>query len=241
MNTDIKELNYSSMEVEHQELLAKIRASHAADGEETSIKAKRDKEKEMAKTQVSLSCSAAPKVKLVDYDDTVKQACSSSGAGIPLEGADFAQDDGSFMEGRITVTARMPSGSGGGKKAERLSFMLECPGFIVPEQKSWYFARLGGGNLEFEFTYKVLATVLASNLTGKVVCTYFIGDGSGEGGEARCANCEFEIPLGIVVRPVAPVKAASYKINFDCSRTPPSMGEVFADVFECSEASSAVY
>ncbi len=202
VNTEMKELNYGQMEEEHQRLLMTIRESHGDGRREPTDK-------------LTMTAQLSPHCKLVDDDETTE---------------DIASIDGMALEGNLRLVASLQ----GVEEAEKLTFLLDTPGCFVPSQKMFYFSKMkksssgGGTPLVIPVTFKILNQVLASGLSARATCTYYVGSSS----EPRCSVCEFEMPLSWVVRPIPPIKSANYKIQFDCTRAPPPLTEVFSDIFE---------
>ncbi|CAD7957625.1 unnamed protein product [Amoebophrya sp. A120] len=139
---------------------------------------------------------------------------------------EFAQIDGVLLEGSVRIVSSLQ----GAEAAEKLTFCIEAPECFAVSQKSLYVNQLKSNSTPLVVTinFKIVSSSLCSSLTARASCCYLLKHNQ----EPRVSSTEFEIPLSWVVKPIPPIKTATYKIQFDCSRTPPPLTEVFSDLFE---------
>jgi hypothetical protein len=69
--------------------------------------------------------------------------------------------------------------------------------------------------------------MLCSSLTCRISCVYYASN------SARCSTCTFDLPFALVVRPIPPIKTATYKVQLDCDMKsrPVVLQHLFQDLF----------
>jgi len=73
--------------------------------------------------------------------------------------------------------------------------------------------------------FRVLNSCLCAGLSILATASYFSANN-----EPRTSVCEFRLPFALVAKLIQPVKNATYKIQLDCNRQPPSLQALFNDM-----------
>lgn len=141
--------------------------------------------------------------------------------------------DGAVMQ----VTVRLFVTLQGAKAIENCMITMKAPSCFSMSSNTVFLPKVTGTGTPqvVPIVFRVLNNVMCSGLDVSAVASYFSVDG-----EPRTAVCGFRLPLSLVSRLIPPVKSATYKIQLDCSKMPPSINSLFGDVLSGSGGAQSV-
>jgi len=131
--------------------------------------------------------------------------------------------DGAVMQ----CTVRLFLTLSGKKPIENVTITLKSPSCFMLSQTSMHIDKVtpGGTPQVVSVVFRVLNSVLCSGLDITACASYFSANN-----EPRTTVCDFRLPLALVAKLIQPVKNATYKIQLDCNRQPPSLQTLFNDL-----------
>mmetsp|Transcript_80274 Transcript_80274/g.260005 ORF Transcript_80274/g.260005 Transcript_80274/m.260005 type:complete len:873 (-) Transcript_80274:89-2707(-) len=115
----------------------------------------------------------------------------------------------------------------GKKPVENITVAIKAPSCFALSQTSVHVDKVtpGGTPQVVPIVFRVWNTVHCSGLEVTACASYFSGNN-----EPRTVVCEFSLPFALVAKLIQPVKNATYKIQLDCNRQPPSLQALFQGI-----------
>lgn len=130
--------------------------------------------------------------------------------------------DGEVMQCTVNLYVTLSGGKG---PVENVTIVLKAPVCFSLSQSLIHIDRVApaGAPMVVPVVFRIWSNVLCSSLEVLASAVYFSANG-----EPRTAVSEFRLPFALVAKVIPPVKAATYKIQLDCSRQPPALQALFA-------------
>mmetsp|Transcript_21979 Transcript_21979/g.38663 ORF Transcript_21979/g.38663 Transcript_21979/m.38663 type:complete len:878 (+) Transcript_21979:165-2798(+) len=131
--------------------------------------------------------------------------------------------DGAVMQ----CTVRLFLSLQGKKAVENVTITIKAASCFLLSQNSIHIDKVspGGTPQVLSVVIRVLSSVLCSSLDVLACASYFSANN-----EPRTSVCEFRLPFALAAKLIQPVKSATYKIQLDCNRQPPSLQTLFNDM-----------
>eukprot|EP00746_Dinoflagellata_sp_MGD_P022428 gnl/MRDRNA2_/MRDRNA2_152475_c0_seq1.p1 gnl/MRDRNA2_/MRDRNA2_152475_c0~~gnl/MRDRNA2_/MRDRNA2_152475_c0_seq1.p1 ORF type:complete len:868 (-),score=140.42 gnl/MRDRNA2_/MRDRNA2_152475_c0_seq1:11-2614(-) len=138
--------------------------------------------------------------------------------------------DGSVMQTTVRLFVTLQ----GAKAVENVTITIKGPSCFSISSGTVFLPTVAAGGTPqvIPVVFRVLNNVMCSGLDVSACASYFSMNG-----EPRTTICQFRLPLCLVAKLIQPVKNATYKIQLDCSKMPPSMNTLFGDVLSGHNAS----
>mmetsp|Transcript_57959 Transcript_57959/g.102908 ORF Transcript_57959/g.102908 Transcript_57959/m.102908 type:complete len:780 (-) Transcript_57959:147-2486(-) len=110
---------------------------------------------------------------------------------------------------------------------ENVTITIKAASCFLLSQNSIHIDKVspGGTPQVLSVVIRVLSSVLCSSLDVLACASYFSANN-----EPRTSVCEFRLPFALAAKLIQPVKSATYKIQLDCNRQPPSLQTLFNDM-----------
>eukprot|EP00927_Polykrikos_kofoidii_P086089 TRINITY_DN9542_c0_g1_i3.p1 TRINITY_DN9542_c0_g1~~TRINITY_DN9542_c0_g1_i3.p1 ORF type:complete len:886 (-),score=138.16 TRINITY_DN9542_c0_g1_i3:203-2605(-) len=132
--------------------------------------------------------------------------------------------DGGVMQ----CTVRLVLALTGTKPAENVTITLKAPSCFMLSATTIHLEKvMPGATPHVAVVFRVLSTVLCSGLDVIACASYYSSSN-----EPRTCVTNFRLPLALVAKVIQPVKSATYKIQLDCSRMPPSLQTLFSNMLQ---------
>lgn len=201
-SVEIKELNYESMDEEHQSLLNVIRESQS----DTRVE---PKDKILLRAQVPNTVDKSEGDASRYDEDTSNLAVA---------------DDGSIVE----TTFKLFVSYTGMEKISNVTINLDVPNSYYVDEKSIVIYELGGGSTPLILPIKVSSknTFCPSSLDITAAAAY-----TTENGEPRTASIVIRLPLSAACKVIPAVKASAFKLTLDTIGEPLALTSLFEEAF----------
>eukprot|EP00929_Paragymnodinium_shiwhaense_P095010 TRINITY_DN55958_c0_g1_i1.p1 TRINITY_DN55958_c0_g1~~TRINITY_DN55958_c0_g1_i1.p1 ORF type:complete len:874 (+),score=217.80 TRINITY_DN55958_c0_g1_i1:84-2705(+) len=133
--------------------------------------------------------------------------------------------DGAVMQCTVNLYVTLQ----GTKPVENVTLTLKAPSCFMLSATSMHIEAIepNGTPQVIPVVVRVLNSVLCTGLDILACASYFSANN-----EPRTSTCEFRLPFALVAKLIQPVKTATYKIQLDCSRMPPSLQVLFQSMLQ---------
>mmetsp|Transcript_25283 Transcript_25283/g.64255 ORF Transcript_25283/g.64255 Transcript_25283/m.64255 type:complete len:826 (-) Transcript_25283:98-2575(-) len=153
----------------------------------------------------------------------------------PVAERGLGDDDRSSAGPSVTVRVSVAYSGKGPLESVQLLAQCEPPFFCLRESVELSAVQGGSGTpLSVPLVFRCAKDMLPASCKALVVATYTTADGA-----PRTARAEFDLPLAMVCKVIAPVKNGTYKVTLDTDQPPAQIGELFGDLLALAPGAEA--